>query len=288
MNSKILYELAKIRIISPILRFALIPIRFKIAFYYFKSSLMNLLKWLLFSKELTNFTYDLTDINKKYLSATLSLITNTSEEKILGYIEEIHTNAKLKQYLEKKIIKSNYNFMADVNINFSRRVGWYALVRAMKPKIVVESGVDKGLGSVVIAEALRKNKSEGYTGGYYGTDNVLAAGYLFDKPYNDYGQILYGDSITSLKNLKEKVDVFINDSEHSSSYEAREYEAIKSKLSKKAIIVGDNSHATDKLFAFSVKNNRNFLFWSEKPKNHWYPGAGMGISFPKKVYGKKG
>jgi hypothetical protein len=37
---------------------------------------------------------------------------------------------------------------------------------------------------------------------------------------------------------------------------------------------------TDKLALFSRKTGRHFLMFYEKPKNHWYPGAGIGISFP--------
>ena len=39
-------------------------------------------------------------------------------------------------------------------MGYGRRLGWYALVRALKPRTVVETGADKGLGSCVLA-ALR-------------------------------------------------------------------------------------------------------------------------------------
>jgi hypothetical protein len=94
------------------------------------------------------------------------------------------------------------------------------------------------------------------------------------------GKILYGDSITSLKTLSEPVDLFINDSDHSADYEAREYEVIAPLLSKTALILGDNSHVTDKLARFSRQQGRHFLMFHERPKDHWYPGAGIGISFP--------
>ena len=45
-------------------------------------------------------------------------------------------------------------------------------------------------------------------------------------------------------------------------------------------MIGDNSHVTNKLAEWSVENGRKFLFFSEKPQEHWYPGAGIGVSFP--------
>ena len=146
----------------------------------------------------------------------------------------------------------------------------------------METGVDKGLGAVVLCSAILKNKEEGFPGKYYGTDINDQAGYLLNDKYKSVGKIIYGDSIISLKNFDKTIDVFINDSDHSGNYEYQEYLTIKNKLSTKAIILGDNSHATDKLLKFSIENERNFILFREEPKNHWYPGAGIGISFPNK------
>ncbi|WP_394359037.1 class I SAM-dependent methyltransferase [Leptolyngbya boryana] len=90
---------------------------------------------------------------------------------------------------------------------------------------------------------------------------------------------MYGDSIESLKHLDVPIDIFINDSDHSAEYEAEEYRTIASKLSDRAIVLGDNSHVTNKLLEFSLTMNRNFVFFKEIPTQHWYPGGGIGISF---------
>ena len=75
------------------------------------------------------------------------------------------------------------------------------------------------------------------------------------------------------------IDLFINDSDHSAEYESEEYKTISNKLSEHAIILGDNSHSSNKLFEFSLETKRHFVFFQEKPFKHWYPGAGIGISF---------
>ena len=126
-----------------------------------------------------------------------------------------------------------------------------------------------------------KNSKEGFYGKYIGTDIDLKKGKLLQTPLKDFGEILNGDSLDSLDKPNCKIDLFINDSDHSASYEMKEYELIKDKLSPNAIILGDNSHVTNELSKFSMKNDRNFIFIPEKPKNHWYPGAGIGVSFPK-------
>jgi hypothetical protein len=101
---------------------------------------------------------------------------------------------------------------------------------------------------------------------------------LLTEPYNKVGSILYGDSIQSLRSIRE-IDIFINDSDHSADYERREYETIAPKLPLGGLILGDNSHCTNALAAFSEILGRQFIFFREQPKDHWHPGAGIGISF---------
>lgn len=248
---------------------------------YYNPKYLQILKWMFISNEDTNFTYDLTDKNNLELLKTIESCLDLPFEQLQKYLDEIQNDDQLKIYLRKKIEDSDLKNFADHHVRFSRRVGWYIITRALKPKVLIETGVDKGLGSVVLCAALLKNKEEGFPGRYYGTDINDKAGYLLDEKYKSIGEIIYGDSISSLQKFDKMIDIFINDSDHSASYEYREYQTIKNKLSPKALILGDNSHVTDKLLKFSIENDRNFVLFREEPKDHWYPGAGIGISFPK-------
>ena len=237
------------------------------------------LTWLLRSRETTNLTYALKADNQKYLASLIADITGQSTDQITEYFNEVEQDPALKQHIQRATRQSDLALIADATPLFGRRIGWYALVRAIKPKIVVETGVDKGLGACVLAAALKRNSEAGHPGHYYGTDINPQAGYLLCGEYAAFGKLLIGDSIESLKRFDNQVDIFINDSDHSADYEAREYRVIASKLSAGAIILGDNAHCTDKLFHFSMLTQRHFIFFQEQPANHWYPGAGIGFSF---------
>lgn len=257
----------------------LVFFRAKTAIGYFREPLSNLVKWLFRSNETTNFTYDLEKNNTRYLASLIADIANIEFSVAMTYIKEIEDDGELRKHIVKTTTKSEFSFIADKEVRFGRRIGWYALTRALKPKNVIETGVDKGLGACVLAAALKRNKEEGYEGQYYGTDINPKAGYLLSGKYANYGCILYGDSIESLKTFDGRIDLFINDSDHSAEYEAEEYNAIANKLSEHALVLGDNSHCTDKLLEFSLKTNRHFIYFQEKPYKHWYPGGGIGISF---------
>ena len=246
---------------------------------YYNGKYLQILLWGIKSREDTNHTYHLSNKNIHYLAHVIAVVTQTDHRLIMSYIDEAKEDTVLKDSIIETTKNSSLRKFADLEVRLGKRLGWYAFVRALKPKVVVETGVDKGLGSVVICAALLKNKEEGHDGQYYGTDINPKAGYLLTGKYQEVGKILYGDSINSLSQFSKKIDLFINDSDHSADYEYQEYLTIKELLSDEAIILGDNSHVTDKLLRFSSESNRKFLFFREEPINHWYPGGGIGISF---------
>lgn len=246
---------------------------------YFNRRYVQIAKWAVRSREHTNYTYDLTSENLMYLAFTIAAVTGASYEQIAGFVQEARNDESLKTHIIERVATSGLRFTTDARCEFGRRLGWYAVVRAKKPKVVVETGVDKGRGAVLLCSALLRNGTEGCHGRYYGTDSDREAGYLLSGKYKEVGAIMYGDSIESLRKFDRVIDIFINDSDHSPDYEYREYLTIRDRLGEGAIILGDNSHASDRLARFSRENHRKFLFFQEVPKDHWYPGAGIGISF---------
>jgi len=243
--------------------------------------LKNWLIWVFTSRSDSNFTYELTDRCKVNLAASVASLLQKDYAEIAGYFREIETDADFASHIRRLWLKHPERYRTDEAALVGRRMVWYAIARATKPRILVETGVDQGMGAVVLCAALARNAADGHPGRYYGTDINPDAGYFLQAPYADYGKVLYGDSLKSLGALNETVDLFINDSDHSEDYELAEYDLIKAKISPAAILLGDNSHVTSKLAEFSMREGRRFVFLSEEPANHWYRGAGVGISLPK-------
>jgi Methyltransferase domain len=259
-------------------RVVLLPVRLGTALGYYAPQLRRTVTWAVSSREVTNFTFEITQENCEYLAHTISAITGVPYSAAMGYLDELQGDDALKQHVIEGTRKSQMRHCADERCAFGRRLGWYAFVRILKPHVVVETGVDKGLGAVTLCAALMRNAAEGFPGRYFGTDKDPDAGFLLTEPYSSVGEILYGDSIQSLRSIPE-IDIFINDSDHSAEYERREYEIVAPKLGINGLILGDNSHCTDALARFSAERDRQFIFFHEQPKDHWYPGAGIGISF---------
>ncbi len=272
----------RIPVISKIVRFAR---RLSVGVGPAFKPVVSLASWIFTSREITNFTYDLSAINQRHLAAMVAHVTGTPYADIVRYIAELEHDVQLRQHIQARV-KAQGDAAADSTARYGRRIGWYAIARAGKPQVIVETGIDKGLGSCVLTAALRRNSAEGFPGHYYGTDINPRAGYLLSGDYRAHGEILYGDSITSLRQLAGPINLFINDSDHSARYEAAEYQTVAAKLSERALILGDNAHVTDELLTFAHATGREFLFFREVPERHWYPGAGIGIAFVRSpIYG---
>lgn len=239
----------------------------------------KVLRWLFTSREKTNLTYALSPNSVDHLAAAVSTVTGISPEDARRFIDELEADEGLRRHIREATLTGGRRYSSDLEARFGRRAGWYAVVRATRPKVVVETGVDKGLGSVVLAAALLRNREEGYEGRHYGTDIDPEAGFLLSGQYAEVGQVLYGDSVESLTGLDATIDVFISESDHSAEYEALEYVAVAGKLADRAVILGDNAHVTDKLLKFARSTGRRFLYFGEIPADHWYCGAGIGFAY---------
>jgi FkbM family methyltransferase len=254
--------------------------RFDIAFGYYREPLRQMWLWLHESGEVSNFLYPVVSQSRDYMISMVADVTGKSYIEIAHYFYELENDWELIDHIRRFARDEDGLLLTNPEKVYGRRLIWYAFVRAVKPTIVVEAGIEKGLGSCILAAALVRNRKKGYEGYYYGTDINPDAGYLLGEgEYAKTAEILYGDSIHSLQDFHKQIDLFINDDDHSTEYEAQEYRVIAGNLSGDAVILGDNAHKTDYLLKFARATNRRFVFIPEKPAEHWYPGAGAGVAF---------
>lgn len=261
-------------------RVFLIPFRLLVvALPYAVRQSLAMMRWAFSSKEHYNHTYHLTDLNQRYLASYIAVISGHKVGEIYNYMRELEGDGALRTLLRERTLASPDRHNSDVEPRYGRRLGWYALVRATKPRVVVETGVDRGLGTAVLAAALLRNSQEGYPGLVYATDIVPTCGHLFAEPYKTYGRILLGDSVELLRKFPEAVDIFLHDSDHRPEYEWAEFLAIEPRLHAGSIVLSDNSQQTSKMLEFAERLGKNFLYFQDQPKDHWWPGDGIGAAF---------
>lgn len=242
---------------------------------YKKKKIWFALKWVFSGNEISNFTYEIK--NYKEILDIVKVITNINHNELEKILKEIDPkNKEFRDFFSKYYFEDFSN-----KIFFGRRIVWYLLVRTLKPEIVIESGVARGLGSGLLIYALYKNKLDfGTENQFIGIDLLKIKNSYFNFKnqkflnYNFY----YKDTLLFLKEFNEKKKIiYISDAEHNYDFEKREYELIINKMSNGSIIISDNNSGS--LSDFSKKNNKNILYFKEDPINTWYSGATTSISY---------
>lgn len=254
---------------------AALPIRLRAVARHDRAVLAASARWLVSSREHTNFTYHLTERNREHLAWFVAAVAGVPVARARGYLAEVAADSELHEHLRRATAASARRRLADPEPRLGRRAGWYALVRALRPAHVVETGTDKGLGSCVLAAALRRNGHGRLTT----IDINPAAGYLIDGPYGAVTDLRVGDSVQVIRGGQAPIDLLLHDSDHSPGHETRELAAAEALLSDAALVLSDNAELTDELARWAERRGRRFLFFDERPAGHWYAGGGIGAAF---------
>ncbi len=146
-------------------------------------------------------------------------------------------------------------------------------MRATKPLIFVETGTEKGLGSLVLAEALLKNGASRLMT----IDMEASEGLLIGDQYGGVIESVINVSLLAISKIGQ-IDLLIHDADHSAEHEKLEFELLQSRLKADGIVLSDNSLTTTELANWSLRNNRRFMYFVEQLLNHWYPSPGTGVS----------
>ncbi len=242
---------------------------------YKKSKISHIIKWIFFGKEISNFVYEIE--NQEEIIEIVNVITGIKFEKLNAILKEIDPkNEDFRSFFSENYFKDFSN-----KIIFGRRMIWYLIVRVMKPTIVIESGVERALGSGLLIYALYMNhKEDNIENEFIGIDikEIKKPYFNFEnKKYLNY-KFNTNDSIDFIKNFNRKSKiVYISDAEHNYDFELEEYTEIQLKMLEGSIIISDNNSGA--LSEFSRKHNKNMLIFKESPKNTWYNGATASISY---------
>jgi predicted O-methyltransferase YrrM len=240
----------------------------------------RLLNWVLLGDDSKLYLFKLIDSGRDQFFDLVEKIAGIQKQQISDFLEEFEEDTAFFKEIRSLLRKHPKKNQAYSPIMIDQRLLWYVFVRGMKPEFVVESGSGDGLGAQVILKALKKNKEEGSKGYYYGMDIDPESGFLIRHLDPDFGELIIGDGFRTLKKTDREIDMFIYDSNPSSEYEISEYEAIRNKMSAKAVIISNTAIQSDALRIFSNRIGRKFELFSTKYLKERKLSNGIGISFP--------
>jgi predicted O-methyltransferase YrrM len=226
------------------------------------------------SKEITSFNYSLTDINFQNLIKTIATITSSDYTRCQEYYDELYNNQNIVN-----IIKTSRIDNFDSRIEFSGRILNYIFIRQLKPKLVIENGVEIGVNSLLMCEALKKNIEEGYYGEFIGVDINPNSGVLLKREDYHFAKLIIQDTIKFLSSFDKNIDYYFSDGCRFPDYERKEFKALEKHIHNSTIIVSNKSTFSNELLQFAIYKSRKFITFKEDVQNHWYPGATFGFFY---------
>jgi hypothetical protein len=232
------------------------------------------LRYLVSGRELTNFTYDISNTRElvAVVAAALELPAADVEKLVREVVDDEEFTAGLRACLRGRRDRED-------EPRFGRRLGWYCVVRARRPAVVVETGSHDGLGTALLARALARNAADGSPGVVLSFDMDPSSGWLVDESLQPYVERHIGDARETLPAALAdgRVGVFVHDSLHTYDHERFELETALARRDDEIVLISDNSHESTALPDVCAASGLRYFFFREQPLDHFYPGAGMGL-----------
>jgi predicted O-methyltransferase YrrM len=206
---------------------------------------------------------------------------------LLDAMAEARTVPGFDQVMERKDFIESY--MADLGrrhgahylagwVNMSDAQFLYWIVRRLKPRMILQTGVSNGLSSAFMMLALAKNGAEGRlhlidvpaifnpadpawtrSGTVYGfvIPEGKSSGWMIPDRYRDRCTVEIGDAkvlLPAAVDRLDRVDMFYHDSDHSYDHMTFEFEQAWRKLAPGAVVVADDIAWNASLWEFADRH----------------------------------
>ena len=193
---------------------------------------------------------------------------------------EIHGDQVLAERLRSATAR--HRLWSKVSPPFGKRVGWYALVRLLRPALVVETGVHDGLGALALLRALERNGQEGHPGRLVSFDINPSAGWIVGS--HALWELRIEPARAGLPGVLDRgtpVGLFIHDSLHTYENEHSELELAASRLAPDGLLFSDNAHVTPALADVCREFGLRYFEFHERPArpllSGWWDGGGASL-----------
>ena len=231
------------------------------------------LRYLVRGREVTNLTYEIANVDE--MIAMAANVLRTEPETLALFVRELQSDRELRERLSAKLATRPNRSRQP---RYGKRQVTYCIVRARKPRVVVETGTADGLGTAVVARALERNAAEGHAGRVHTLDINPDAGWLLAADQDQVSRHV-GDITAILQGvLRDGVDVFIHDSLKVYDHERFELESALSHARGALVMYTDDASATGALGDLSRERGFRFGTCRESPLHHFWPGNEIGVA----------
>ncbi len=241
----------------------------------FRADPLLVARYVLWDPDVGDFSYELD--NEGEFVGLLARSLGLAPAAIAGYLAEVHAEPALTWELSARV---RWRVDMKRRVGLGHRVAWYAVVRAVKPRLVVETGIKHGLGALVLLVALERNASEGSGGRLISFDPDPFSGWLVPDRLRHNWEPILESTFDALETTLagEKVDVFICDTPPDRETESFEMRTALRHAAQGIVLIAANGDRTTVLPELAAELQGEYHYFAERPRRHIYPGAGIGLA----------
>jgi hypothetical protein len=226
------------------------------------------LGYVLLDPEPHNFTYEIANPGDlaEWVASTAGVATKAAQ----ALIAEAEHDATLHQRLLDATRGTRW-LWSKRRPPFGKRLGWYALARALRPQLILETGVHDGLGSLLLLRALELNADGGRLVSF---DINPAAGWLVGShPLWEFRVESSGDGLPAVLGRGDPVGMFIYDGWHVHEAERSELELVAPRLAPGGVLLSDDAQVTSAMTDVCTTHGLECREVQLIAKDHFHPGT---------------
>jgi hypothetical protein len=241
----------------------------------FRENPLWIARYILLDPELGDFSFDLE--NEDELVEFLAHLFDFDPVVIAGYLAETHADPTLTRELNARV-----RWRADVKrpVRLSARVLWYAVARMLKPRLIVETGIKHGLGSLVLLTALERNADEGHAGRLISFDFDPLSGWMVPARLRSNWQPVFASTYDVLDSTLEgeEVDLFVCDTSPEYEIESFELHGGLRHAAQRIVLISQAGNSTPALPELAALSGGVYHHFTERPRDFPFPLAGVGLA----------
>lgn len=241
----------------------------------FRAHPLLVARYVLWDPDVGDFSYELD--NEGELVECLASALGLDPATIAGYLAEVRAEPALTRELAARV-----RWRADMKrrVGLGHRVAWYAVARAVKPRLVVETGIKHGLGALVLLVALQRNAREGSEGRLVSFDVDPFSGWVVPDRLRYNWEPVIASTFDALETTLagREVDLFICDTPPDYEIESFEMRTALRHAAPGIVLIAGNGDRTSVLPELAAERGGEYHYFTERPRRHIYPGAGLGLA----------
>jgi hypothetical protein len=232
-------------------------------------------RYVLWDPDVGDFTYELDNETElvEFLASALAL----EPAQVQGYVGEFRAAGELTRDLAATVRRR-----PDMKrrVGFGQRIAWYVIARALKPRLVVETGIKHGLGSLVLLVALERNSREGSPGRLISFDTDPGSGWVVPDTLRGSWAPVFASTFDAFEEqlAGEQIDLFICDTPSDHELESFEMGAALRHAAPGIVLIAGNGDRTSVLPDLVSERGGDYHFFAERPRHPIYPGGGLGLA----------